>query len=250
MHNISDQTKMADAVLMKLDAPTFEMISPWLKTHPGPVAYTALKQQLTTLFDVPVTIRAQRALDLMLTPLGDTRPVEAWRELQKLVTLDEVNSDGTQREISLTKEIFLRRLPKHVRAQIENAENMKMDDLVQKADNLYLADRASRYAATHSVNEVQESEDTEHHEEQETEVNAIHQNRRPEPRFQPHRQRFPRPQPSFRRFQQPQQHHRPPHPVSNNYNSSSNYNPAWCRYHNSFGSRARNCVHPCSFSKN
>ena len=233
-------------VLSMLDAATFERISPWLQTQPGTVQYAALKKQLLQIFTIPVTVRAQRALDLMLTPLGDTRPSESWRELEKLVMLDEVDADGKHREISLPKEIFLRRLPRNVRAQIEDAEDMEMAALVTKADKLFLAEKASRYAATQAVNEVQEAPPPEPDQEDEVEVNAVNHRRTFEPRQPPHFYRQPhhrdaRPHPAAKRFQQQKQHFRPPHPASKD---------CWCRYHKEFGTRAFRCSPPCSFSKN
>ena len=108
---VTNEALKADMVLAMLTAESFEKISSWLKSQPESIKYPDLKLQLVNAYAVPVPVRAQKALDLMLTPLGDTRPSEAWRELMNLIMLDEVDDNGKPREISLSKEIFLRHLP-------------------------------------------------------------------------------------------------------------------------------------------
>ena len=248
---VADESIRADMVLAMLDAGAFEKISPWLSRQPGTLQYTDLKKHLLEIYSMPATVRAQKALDLMMTPLGDTRPSDSWREIEKLIMLDEKDADGNPREISLSKEIFLRRLPRGVRAQLEDAEKMNMKDLVCRADNLFLASQAARFAATQSINEVQEApppRTDEHEEEDVAEVNAVYTRRPFEQRQQPHRQRFPQrrdgqPHLPARKHHQPAQPHRQPA-------MTRQENPNWCCYHRRFGSAAFSCRRPCSFPKN
>ena len=217
--NLTDEEAKADAVMKAMTDETFERISSWVDAHPGRVKYQDLKKKMTATFSLSVPVRAARIIDLASQPLGDIGPLQAWDELRGLVMLPDVDADGKRKEISLTKEVFLRRLPQTVRAQITDAITLSMDDLAAKAQELFDAEKASRYAATLSLNAVDLEE-----EEQSVDTNAIiRQNQR---RFQPHSGK------SSRAYRE------------------KTSNPAWCFYHNTFGERARKCRPPCKYPKN
>ena len=181
---------------------------------------------------MPTTLRAQRTLDLSSTPLGDTDPKEAWDELVDLLRVGEFDSRGRPLEVSLSREIFLRRLPQNIRSQLEGAEDMEMDALVQKANNLHLADKAARHAATASINAVGEIDDdaaaacT-------PEINAVYHRRPPFQRQRPTNQQQHRQQ----TLQKQSQHNAPDFPF-------------WCYYHRVWGNKSRKCSPPCKFPKN
>ena len=184
--NLTDEEAKADAVMKAMTDETFERISSWVDAHPGRVKYQEVKKKMIESFSLSVPARAARIIDLMNQPLGDSGPLKAWDELRGLVMLPDVEADRKRKEISLTKEVFLRRLPQTVRAQITDAITLSMDDLAAKAQELFDAEKASRYAPTPSLNAV----DLEEEEEQSVDTNAIvRQNQR---RSQPHSGKSPR----------------------------------------------------------
>ena len=151
---VIDDTSKADQILATLPEEVFTKLTPWLDTKDGPIAYLDLKAKILDTYSMPIAVRAQRVLDLIHQPLGDTNPTEAWDELQGLLHVPGFNTDGTRREISLAREIYLRRLPKDIRAHLTEADSMPMEDLVRKARHLYDAAKASSHAATPSTNAV------------------------------------------------------------------------------------------------
>ena len=228
---VTDDTTKADLVMMILPEEVFNKISPWLSTKTDTVTYQELKKKLTATYTLSKPARAQRVLDLITTPMGDASPSEAWDELVGLLMLDEVDDKGQRREICLSREIFLRRLPQNIRAQIPNAEDIEMKALVNLADELHEAAKASRHAATTSVRVVEEQP------EPVMEINAVHRQRPP---F--NRTRGPKQPPQRQQQPQQQQPHRRQH--------SSPELPNWCYYHRVFGSLAQKCTQPCRFPKN
>ena len=91
---ITDETTQADLVMELLPMEVFDKISPWLKQKSGTIKYPELRSRLVDIYSLPIPVRAQRALNLMTTPLGDTCPSDAWNELISLLQLDKLDSQG------------------------------------------------------------------------------------------------------------------------------------------------------------
>ena len=245
---ITDKYLKADLVMTVIPEEVFNKIAPWITSKPGAIAYDDLKAKLTETYTLPVPVRAQRVLDLIATPLGDAKPSEAWDEIIGLMTLDEVDERGDRKMIDLSREIFLRRLPKNIRAQIPDAEILPKNVLVEMAEKLHEAAKASRFAASTTINLVEDQDAVE-----ETEINAIHgrkpwQNQSRPPR-QPQPQ--PQPQPHPHSYQQGRRQQQPQRPTHSRWRPKDQEEARpWCFYHQAFGSKARNCQAPCTFPKN
>ena len=239
LNKVTDDAIKADMVMAMLTTDVFDKMSPWLRAQTDSITYPQLKDRLVNAYALPIPVRAQRALDLMMTPLGDTTPEDAWNELIDLLQLNEVDDAGRPKEIFLSREIFLRRLPQNIRAQLEGAEEMETADLVKKAGKLSVANRVARYAATTNINAV----DVDDNEDLEPDINAVHARKPFHQRSQrPPRQRQQQPQ----RQQQQQPYQQQP---SSNMCPGADV-PPWCFYHKLWGSNARKCKQPCSYPKN
>ena len=201
-------------------------LTPWLDSRDGPIEYGELKTKIMATYSLPVAVRAQRALDLMSAPLGDQTPTDAWDELQGLVQLPGVDIDGRRREISLTKEIFLRRLPQGIRAQLTEADALPIPELVEKTQHLFEAAKASVHAAAAAACAVEPAPISEEAvEEEEVDTAICHVK-------------------SKSNFKQ-----KKPPPKNKAWNQEKS-NPAWCHFHNKFGENAFRCRSWCRYPKN
>ena len=209
--NLTDESAKADQVMAILPEEIFAKISTWLETSEGPIRYEALKGKLTEIYSLPVTERAQRVLDLINQPLGESTVMEAWDELKGLLLLPGYDEDGRRREISLSGEILLRRLPQNVRAGLTDTDSLEMDDLVKRAQSLHEAAKASTQAAAHSVNQVDEDSPDE---------DSVYMVGR---RNWPPKKKYDGP------------------------SKKRNEDQSWCRFHKKFGKDAWRCVPPCSY---
>ena len=222
---LTDQLTKADIVLSSLPEEAFVKLTPWLDSRDGPIEYGELKTKIMATYSLPVAVRAQRALDLMSAPLGDQTPTDAWDELQGLVQLPGVDIDGRRREISLTKEIFLRRLPQGIRAQLTEADALPIPELVEKAQHLFEAAKASVHAAAAAACAVETAPNDEEAIEEEEDKTICHV--KPKPYF---KQKKP--------------------PPKNSSWSQERSHPTWCFYHNNFGEKAFKCRAGCRYPKN
>ncbi|XP_068240168.1 uncharacterized protein [Palaemon carinicauda] len=148
---LRDSCAKADIVLTSIPEEAFDKISPWLDAKAGQVSYDDLRTKLIGIYSLSVSVSAQKVLDLADKPMGDTSPVEAWDELTGLLMLPETDSNGRQREISLSRKIFLRRLPQDVRTQLTDTDTLPMNKLLSKAQKLHEASKASRLGTSSSV---------------------------------------------------------------------------------------------------
>ena len=233
--NISNETTQADLVISMLSTEVFDKIAPWLRRVTGPIKYQGLKQQLKEVYSLPPSVRAQRAINLIASPLGDSKPSEAWDELIELLRIGEVDDQGRSLEVSLHKAIFLSRLPHQIRAQLEGAEEMDEDALVQRANNLHLADKAAKQAVATNINAVSVPEDEEIPSTPDT--NAVYSRRPPDAR---HR--------SGRHHQQ--QNHQKQALQKQSAHPPASDLPNWCYYHRVWGNKSRRCTPPCRYPKN
>ena len=152
---ISTSTTMADYVMQALPDDVFHAITPWLDDQPDNLAYEDLKQHLLQQYSKSTTDRAQQILRLTSQPIGDQTVRQAWNEIVSLSRLNEVDpTTGKLKEIDLRREILLQRLPDTVRAALPEAEDASIDDLVEKADKLLLAGRASRFGRHQPINQA------------------------------------------------------------------------------------------------
>ena len=233
LHMVSDEARKADLVMGMLPPEVFEELSSWLRSQEE-VTYTPLKEQITTLFSLPAPIRAHRAFDLMATPLGDTSPRTAWNQLVDLLRIGEKDAQGRSLSVCVYREMFLRRLPTNIRAQLQTAETMEMDALVDKACNLHVAAQVAKYAATPSINAVgpvDEEDDA-----LDPDINAVFSRKNQQRSQRPPRQR--------QRQQQPQKQFQ-----KDDQCPGADIQP-WCYYHRVWGSNAKKCSPPCRYPKN
>ncbi|XP_066944508.1 uncharacterized protein [Macrobrachium rosenbergii] len=191
----------------------FNRITPWLDAQPDKVTYAALKDKLIQTYSMPVTERAQCALNLLSQPLGEASPREAWDKLRGLVTLPGRDKNGSKRKVDLTRAIFLRHLPQEVRGQIKDADALDMDALVNVAQKIHKATKALKHAAALAVATLGVCSPTEENDNSERDINAVYRKKTP---FREHR---------------------------------TWSNPVWCFFHRKFGTNTRNCRPPCLLCK-
>ncbi|XP_066980121.1 uncharacterized protein [Macrobrachium rosenbergii] len=213
MAHISDDATKSDIVMTVLPKEVFNRISFWLDAQLDKVTYTGLENKLLNSYSMPMSKRAQRAFDLLSQTLGDASPREAWYQLRVLITLPGRNKNGRKRMIDLTKAIFLGCLPREVQRQIRDAENLDMDALVDDAQKLYEATKASTHATALTATTLGACNLSEEDGDDGGDISTIYKKRTP---LREHR---------------------------------TWSNPAWCFYHRKFGTNARACRPPCSFTK-
>ena len=213
--NISVSTTKADYVMQALPDDVFHAITPWLDDQPDSLTYEDLKQQLLFRYSKSVTDRAQQILRLAHQPLGDQSARQAWDEIVSLSRLNEIDpATGKLKEIDLRREIFLQRLPDTIRAALPEAEDASIIDLVEKADKLLVAGRASRCRRHQPIHEVQNEE---------MNIAAAYPGRLP------------------RQASRQQRGQQPPHDVKLSSLTSSGL----CGYHHKFQHNARKCAPGC-----
>lgn len=134
----------ADFVLEALPDSVFRRISPWLEEQAEEIAYDNLKSYILGKFTLSSSERARKVLDLMKEPLGDRSPREVWDEMQSLLRLTSTDpATGKTLRLDMERHIWLLTLPHSIRSLLDDVENMKMEDLVSKAEALVIASRAS-----------------------------------------------------------------------------------------------------------
>ena len=212
---ITSPSRKADYVIGALPTDVFDQISGWLSSQEDAVQYSDLKQQIIRRCSPTPEERSKRIMDLLRLPLGDQRPSAAFREMKSLSTL--LQPDGSTKTLDLVRVLWLLRLPQDIRAMITKFSSMSEDELLEQADSLLgastMASTSSTVAATSSTVAATTPED----DDDDPPVMAAQQRRL---RLRPQR---------------------PPAEVSRR---------SPCYFHKRFGSNARNCRYPCSFSKN
>jgi len=210
---VTDPCTRADYVLEALPEAVFADVSAWLEQQQEEdIVYESLKSHLLQRYCLTNSSRAQKILAMPQQPLGDRTAVQLWNELQSLSKLPD-SSDGKPRQIDLMREVFLLSLPSSIRAHLYDADDLPMDELVQKANNLIAAAKASGF---HTIAGIEHTEDSD------ADVNAAYH--RPQGRHQSAGG------PAQRRGRL----------------STSGY----FTYHARFGDAARNCLPGCRWSKN
>lgn len=217
LRNITSSQTKADYILEALTEQAFERIAPWLEQQADTLDYDALKRHLLSKYTLTSSARAEKALDLMNTPLGDLTATWAYEELKAIITLPDRDSKGKPKEISLLREIWLRRLPPTVRAALTDTDVEDVTILLDKADALLDAAKASTRSAQHIG--VARDQDVDKVMEEEVPIDgAFNQRRIP----------------------------------ARDYKSWNRQDQYLCFYHKRFGAKARKCVTGCNWktSKN
>ena len=200
IHRIRDDRK-ADHVLAALPEEVFSQIATLLDTDED-LDYKTLKQNLLDRFTPSAASRAAKIRSLSLQPLGEQKPSAAWTEIYALANLHP--------PVDMLREMWLSRLPSHIRAALPKASEDPIDVLARKADDLIDA----HAAASHRVC-LADSED-------EAYADAA----------------------TSRRFSRRQA------PPPTTRTGDEKPPPFLCKYHRRYGAAARNCRKGCTWPKN
>ena len=184
LSRITNSATMSDYVIQALPEDVFREISSWLDDQPDEIEYDKLKARLLLDYTLSPSEKAQKILCLASQPLGEQTAKQAWNEILSLSRLNEVDAvTKAPKEIDLRREILLQRLPASVRAALPEADDVSIDQLVEKADKLLLSTKASRRSHVNLVTDAS-SEDNLH-------VNSVATGRRSTPQRQSKRQKAP-----------------------------------------------------------
>ena len=134
--------RRSDLVLESLSEEVFNQVSTWLMSFPAGIPFEDLKKGLTERFSIPAAERAARILASSNIPIGDQRAASSWNEFQALARLPPA-TDGSAQTLDMLRELWLRKLPTTVRANIANASTRPTADLLKIADSLLEAHNAA-----------------------------------------------------------------------------------------------------------
>ena len=137
LHRIRDDRK-ADHVLAALPEEVFSQIASLLDTDED-LDYKTLKENLLDRFTPSAASRAAKIRSLSLQPLGEQKPSAAWTEIRALANLHP--------PVDMLREMWLCRLPPHIRAALPKAAEDPIDVLARKADDLMDAHTAANHRA-------------------------------------------------------------------------------------------------------
>ena len=134
---VSDSVTKYYYVLSKLDSPTLNKLSAFLKAPRGPDPYREIRRKLCKSFEPPL----EQKLDTLLAinDAGDERPSEFGLELQRLLS-------GASAE-DLLKRIFLRSLRPSIVTAITANLKSDLEALVAAADEAWTVSEASKLGA-------------------------------------------------------------------------------------------------------
>ena len=215
---ITQQRTMYDYVVAHL-APEFAVeVRDLILTPPADNPYEALKRELVKR----TAASEQRRLQQLFTgeELGDRKPSQLLRRMQQL--LGDKKPDK-----SFLRELFLQRLPANVRMVLASTGDSSLDELANLADNIMevAVPAISSVQTPHPHLTDQLSQLREEVSSLKQMVQSISRTHTLDRRRSRSRGRSPTP------------------------NSPRDSRPStWCWYHSKFGSNARKCSPPCSFS--
>ena len=225
--NISNQRTCFDYVVAAL-APEFATeVRDLLLAPPDADPYNVLKAQLIQR----TAASEQRRLQQLFTAeeLGDKKPSQLLRRMQQLLG----DAAGPNPDNKFLRELFLQRLPSHVRMVLASAGEMSLEALAQLADKI-------AEVATPSISTLNLSPLTAEVEQLRSEVARL--------------------QDMLASIQLASLHQRPPRQRSSSRPSSRSASPkppatpeqadGLCWYHRKFGEQAHKCTSPCSWSGN
>lgn len=144
LRRISDPYTKADYVLEAMPEDIFTQISSWLDDFQVGIKYDDLKSYLLREFTLTHSARAQKLLAFSKQPLGDRSTHTVWNEMQALARLPTIDPvTGQHRQVDLMRELWLQTLPSAVRAALPDAADLPMSVLIETADKLIDATKAS-----------------------------------------------------------------------------------------------------------
>lgn len=228
LRRITSNTTKSDMILEAMPQDVFSRISSWLMSFPNHIPYEELKEGLMNRFCMTPSTRAAQVIASSRQPIGDQRVHASYNQFQALARLP--TTTGAQpKELDMLRELWLLKLPQPIRAALPNASTMPLDDLLDQADALMEANKASNhhqpvFAANSTASANTASPNASADEHLDTDDSAA-----PAQWKRPATDRW-------RRQPTAQRQHRTL--------------PDICYYHAKFGQKARNCEEPCKFSKN
>ena len=245
IHHIR-QNRKADHVLAALPEDVFSKITSQLDDE-NAIDYNELKDLLLKKFIPSAASRAEKIRQLSFEALGEQKATDAWVEMEALAKLSP--------PLDMLKEIWLCRLPAHIRAALPNAAETPTAELAERAQHLIEAYNC----ASNKKNIAFQMDDGEDEEELQAAAQKARfpqsnfqrqfqppqrQTQPPQRQFQPPQRQFQPPQRHFRRQHQPQREFQPPQ------HHLQKTPPTVCWYHTTFGNAAYNCQEGCTWPKN
>ena len=216
-------TRQADHVIAALPEDIFIKVSKYLRENPD-ISYSEIKNHLLSRFAESAASRAAKIRALSLQPLGEDDPVDAWNELENLAAMDP--------PVDMLKELFLARLPSHIRSALPKAAETDTQTLAKQAKDLMEAHAAASppsaaYQADQETATPDDNPDPD-------DVSYAKANQTYLPRYKASTIKN-------QWYTNPRQQQTPYQPQPYKFT---------CWYHMQFGPRARNCINGCTFSKN
>ena len=228
---ITSETLKAAYVLAVLPEDAFTTMAGWLETQPDEIPYSELKEYLLKDLTLTAEQKAKKLMAIINQPIGDQKPSQAMREMERLMRLP--TSNGEKKSLDVLLILWLHRLPHEVRRNITAFSEHTREELMKKADRL--TDAAAASASKALAEHICSSQEDDYKEE-----NSIEEEHTAAATWSGSRLKFRKPI-------QPQQipNSQPPRDTVPRKATQS-----ICFYHRRFGHEARRCLQPCSWTKN
>ena len=227
--NVTNERTRFDYVVASL-APEFATeVRDLLLAPPERDAYSTLKTQLIQ----STAASEQRRLQQLFTTeeLGDRKPSQLLRRMQQLLG----DAAGPNHDNSFLRELFLQRLPSHVRMVLASSGEMTLDALAQLADKVMEVSAP----AISSVSVAPLTSEVEQLREEVGRLWSLIANLQvSQPQSESGNQRG-----AFRSRSRSRSRATSPHP-------SASDDSGLCWYHSKFGEKAHKCTSPCTWSGN
>ena len=243
IHNIR-QNRKADHVLAALPEDVFSKITSQLDDE-NAIDYNELKDLLLKKFIPSAASRAERIRQLSFEALGEQKATDAWIEMEALAKLSP--------PLDMLKELWLCRLPAHIRAALPNAAETPAAELAEKAQHLIEAYNCASNTKNLAFQMEADEDENVQAAAQKSRFPQRHFQRQfqppqrqfqpPQRQFQPPQRQFQPPQRHFKRQPQPQREFQPPQ------HHLQKTSPSVCWYHTNFGNAAYNCQEGCTWPK-
>lgn len=140
--NITRSQTKSDFILQALPEDVCTRISAFLRKNPTDIDYNNLKSEVLKKYSLQASTRVQRVMEMISQPLGERTPTAAWEEMNRLLQLDEIDEHGNFKEVDLKRELWLLHLPEPIRASLHDSSTLPIENLLTKADNLQISNRA------------------------------------------------------------------------------------------------------------
>lgn len=222
---VADSTKYCHAVAA-LPPQICETVYDVLMNPPDNQKYATLKTALINRHALSEEKRLEKLLER--AELGDQKPSEVLREMKRLA--------GDTVSDAIIKKLWLRRLPQYMTIPLISAGEKPINDLTDLADKIYEASDSPKLCAIASAPSSSKSSnnyDSQYNElkQQIAKLESMIQNIS----IGEHNSRSKSPQTrqNFRGFR--------------SRSRSRSRGQTWCWYHQSYGTKAKKCIKPCSF---